>query len=52
MGRIRRNMGIRFKEHKKNIKNQETEKSMIAERILETNHNLTSIKLNKRITNK
>ena len=48
---IRRNIGIRFKEHLRNIKNQENEKSPLAAHVLGTNHNVNSIKLLKQVNN-
>jgi hypothetical protein len=51
VGQTRRNIGIRFKEHLRNIKNQEDEKSPLAEHVLGTNHNINSIKLLKQVNN-
>ena len=51
IGQTRRNIGIRFKEHIRSIKNQETDKSPIAEHFLEFNHTINTIKLLKQVTN-
>lgn len=51
IGQTRRNIGIRFKEHIRNIKNQETNKSPIAEHVLEENHNIQTIQLLKQVNN-
>lgn len=40
IGQTRINIGIRLKENIRNIKNQETDKSPIAERVLDTNHRI------------
>ena len=51
IGQTRRNIGIRFKEHIRSMKNQETDKSPIAEHFFEFNHNINTIKLLKQVTN-
>jgi hypothetical protein len=51
VGQTKRNIDIRFKEHLRNVKNQEDDKSPVAEHLLNTNHNIKSAKLLKNVNN-
>ncbi|XP_050524101.1 uncharacterized protein LOC126895864 [Daktulosphaira vitifoliae] len=51
VGQTKRNIGVRFKEHLRNIKNQEVEKSPVAEHLLTHNHSIKTIKLIKNVNN-
>jgi len=45
IGQTKLNIDIRFKEHLRNIKNKENEKSPVTKHLSNTNHNIKSAKL-------
>lgn len=47
----KRNIGVGFEEHLRTIKNQEIEKSLIAEHLLTYNHTINIIQLINNVNN-
>jgi len=50
VSQTRRNIEFCFKEHIRNINNQKTNKSSLAEHVLESNHSINLIQLLKQVT--